>query len=202
VVHFYVAYFDFRESDEPEYWSQLYYVLMFLLKESRVLLARVTEDYILRIDFISPPYEPSAEHIPYTIAMTFPSQGYVQSTFGDELDSSQFGMVEGRMCFPSEAIPNMTVYFEELCSGERTPIETGSNQVYYSIRLAPGTYHAYAWTGGYGAIYSEYAVCDRGTTCDSHNLVEFEVLPGMISYGIDICDWNAPQEDIPRPPGE
>lgn len=98
----------------------------------------------------------------------------------------------------------MTVYFREIKTKNVTPIEIGGNQRYYASRLIPGTYQAYAWTNGLGAMYSEHALCDYdlGENCTNYELVDFEILPGEITHSIDICDWYAPQEDIPRPPGE
>jgi len=204
IDHLASIYGDYRESDQPEYWNQFYYVMMFVLKDSRLLMVRTTEDYIIRMDFVPLPWTSSLEVIPYIGLMEFPKPNGLFSPENYDHDEMKYGIVEGKLCFPGQRIPSMTLYFQEVGADSATSLEIGSNQLYYVTRLVPGTYHAYEWSDGSGALYSEYVLCDyeKGEKCDNHALVEFEILPGKTTYGIDICDWYAPQDEIPRPPGE
>ena len=55
---------------------------------------------------------------------------------------STLGTVTGSICYPSEAIPAMTAYFEDQVSGQVSQLAIAENQGIYSVELDPGEYLA------------------------------------------------------------
>jgi hypothetical protein len=114
----------------------------------------------------------------------------------EEIDN---GTVTGSVCYPSEVVPEMTLYFEELTRGDLAYQSHPEGQDSYSIILSPGTYIAYAYPldgQGSGGMYS---ACDLGAECTDHTPVIFEVRSGEETNGVDICDWYSP-DDVPPDP--
>ncbi|MGW8227106.1 MAG: hypothetical protein ACWGOY_15295, partial [Anaerolineales bacterium] len=115
------------------------------------------------------------------------------------------GTVTGSVCFPSESIPEMTLYFNELTRGDLAYQSQPEGQDSYSIILPPGTYIAYAYTlddKGLGGMYSQAVVCGLGAECTDHTPVIFEVKPGEETSGVNICDWYSPGDVPPDPLSE
>jgi hypothetical protein len=113
------------------------------------------------------------------------------------------GVVSGRICFPSGSIPEMNLFFQPVGNDRVISYPIHEGQEEYSIELAPGTYHAYAWLPGGlfgGGMYSEAVPCGLAEDC-SHGLLPVEVVPGEETNGVDICDWYAEPDQIPLPPG-
>lgn len=112
--------------------------------------------------------------------------------------------VSGAICFPSETIPPMTAYFEETESGAlfELPIQAGQGQ--YEVKLAAGTYIAYAWLEDFsrGGLYSRAVPCGLGQACDDHSVLAFAVTEDEALTGIDLCDWYAGPFNVPYPPGK
>lgn len=104
---------------------------------------------------------------------------------------SAFGTVSGRICYPSEQIPPMTLYLSNTSKNKRTEIAIGQNQTTYQVQLEPGIYLAYAWT-----LNFEMA---GGYTLPDHRLRSFEVAAGSTLNEIDICDWYGEPGTIPLP---
>lgn len=112
------------------------------------------------------------------------------------------GSISGRICYPSEFIPEMTLFFEDLSTLQITELLIAENQTGYTMQLSPGTYIAFAYLNSgalLGGSYSRAVPCGLGTDCNDHSLIEFEVVPGKSLDNIDICDWYS-QEDIPPDP--
>jgi hypothetical protein len=92
------------------------------------------------------------------------------------------GEVAGTLCYPSESIPRMTLYFEDASSAEVTQFQITPGQSSYSFLLPNGVYYAYAWQpdanlwGGY--------LRKNGT------LKSFQINGGETTSGIRICDWG------------
>lgn len=81
--------------------------------------------------------EPGNEHVPSPVPATH-----------TPVAASTEGTVKGSICYPSEAIPAMTAYFENQVSGQVTQLAVAENQDTYSIELDPGEYLAYAYRDG------------------------------------------------------
>ncbi|MCJ7536883.1 MAG: hypothetical protein WA997_09515 [Anaerolineales bacterium] len=118
---------------------------------------------------------------------------------------SDQGVVTGRICYPSEAIPALTAYFVNQDTDQFSQLSIAENQDSYSLELEPGDYVAFAYRAGesitLGGMYSQAVACGLTPECTDHTLLEFAVLPGDTTGGIDICDWYA-QDLLPPLPGQ
>ena len=119
--------------------------------------------------------------------------------------TSTQGVIMGRICYPSEAIPTMTAYFIEQDTNQVTQLSIAENQDSYSLELEPGDYVAFAYREGesitLGGMYSQAVACGLTAECSDHTPLPFTVLPGETTKGIDICDWFA-QDQLPPLPGQ
>jgi Tol biopolymer transport system component len=115
------------------------------------------------------------------------------------------GVVTGSVCYPSEAIPAMTAYFEDQVSGQVSQLKIAENQDNYSIELDPGEYLAYAYRESQsiktGGMYSQAVACGLSVDCRDHTPLVFTVQTGETKSDVDICDWYA-QDLMPPPPGQ
>lgn len=113
------------------------------------------------------------------------------------------GTVSGAVCFPSEAIPPMTLYFANVLTGEVTRLDHLDGSASYTVSLEPGSYVAFAWTSdsGLAGSYSNAVPCGLSVSCTDHSPIQFTVTPGSTLSGIDICDWYGGPADVPTPPG-
>jgi hypothetical protein len=92
------------------------------------------------------------------------------------------GTVAGRLCYPSEFNPPMTLYFEKAGTVEKIQFSIVENQNYYSVLLPNGTYYAYAWAPGYN-LEGAYVNPDR-------TMKTFQVRGGQTTTDINLCDWD------------
>ena len=113
------------------------------------------------------------------------------------------GTVEGALGYPSEVIPPLTIYFENVNTADVLTMSTGENEGSYTKALPPGTYHVYAWLqdGGLGGSYSAAVPCGLTVDCTDHSLLPVEVTAGTATTGIDILDWYGPPGSVPVPAG-
>lgn len=113
------------------------------------------------------------------------------------------GTVTGALGYPSEVIPPLTIYFENVDTADVLLLSTGESQGSYSKTLPPGTYYVYAWlqTGGLGGGYSAAVPCGLTAGCTDHSLLPVEVTAGATTAGIDIVDWYGPPGSVPPPAG-
>ena len=102
--------------------------------------------------------------------------------------------VQGKICYPSEQIPEITAYFRKVNSQELFEFTISENQDSYTVELPSGKYYAWAWAAldQIGGLYSKYVVCGMTETCTDHSPLLFEVQAGTTITGIDICDWALP----------
>ena len=108
------------------------------------------------------------------------------------------GTVSGEVCRPTATARTITLYFDEVNTGDIVSMNLRANQVTYRIQLPVGTYIAYAWLtdGSTAGGYTDAVVCGLDDdSCSVHTLRPFSVLAGQRTGGIDICDWEA--EDVP-----
>ncbi len=136
------------------------------------------------------PVQPGEENIPASI---------------DQIPAdliSKNGYVSGKVCYPSQYIPEMTAYFENIDNGQYTKLSIALNQNTYGVSLPPGTYTAFAWLPDFslGGSYSKAVPCGLSTSCSDHSPIKFQVKAGTSTTGIDICDWyDIPS--VPKAPG-
>jgi len=106
-------------------------------------------------------------------------------------DSSSSG-VSGKICYPSERIPPMTLYLQNMDNNKLSEVLISEDQETYTLPLSPGTYLACAWTNLDISLGGGYTDVD-------HNLKPFQIKSGKTTTGIDICDWYGEQGKIPPP---
>lgn len=113
------------------------------------------------------------------------------------------GTVSGALGYPSEFIPPMKIYFENVDTADVLTLSTRENQADYSKSLPPGTYHVYAWLDGFGlgGAYTAAVPCGLSVDCTDHTLLPVVVAAGTPTEGIDILDWYGPPGSIPLPAG-
>lgn len=112
------------------------------------------------------------------------------------------GSVNGQICYPSEFIPEMTLFFEEVNSQDIIQFTTTENQDSYSYPLPAGQYIAFAYLNSGAALggsYSNAVLCGLGINCTDHSPVQITINPGETITGIDICDWYSPDTIPPDP---
>ncbi len=112
------------------------------------------------------------------------------------------GTVAGSLCYPSEVVPEMTLYFQEADGGLWVSLDIAQNQTAYTLELPAGQYVAYAWLKDHalGGSYSNAVVCGLNQDCTDHNLAPFDVGAGQVTEAIDICDWYGGPGSVPEPP--
>jgi hypothetical protein len=115
------------------------------------------------------------------------------------------GIVSGKICYPSDYLPALTLYFESTADDRGISYQTHEGQSSYAVELEPGSYYAYAWLPEDilgGGMYSEAVPCGLRIDCTDHNLIPVIVEPKQETIGVDICDWYAPLGQVPLPPGK
>jgi hypothetical protein len=136
-----------------------------------------------------------------TLGAVIPSWS-IESKMDDELETK--GKVTGKICYPSESIPPISVYFQSTLNNRVETLLIEADQDTYSIDLVPGTYVAYSYpVNDYvlGGMYSAMVPCGLTADCIDHSLLPVEVEAGMTTRGIDICDWYAGAGMVPLAPG-
>lgn len=118
--------------------------------------------------------------------------------------SSGSGQVWGAICYPSESIPAMTLYFQNTSTLQTLSFPIEENQTSYRYELPSGVYVAFAWLPDreFGGSFSEYVLCGGGGSCSDHSLVPFLVQEDHATTGVDICDWYGDTGLLPPVPGE
>ena len=97
-------------------------------------------------------------------------------------DALPHGEVSGSLCYPSEFNPPMTLYVENVATGNRIQFSIAENQNVYRVLVPNGTYFVYAWAPGYNL---------EGAYTDSSGLLRsFTVYGGELTSNIDLCDWS------------
>lgn len=110
--------------------------------------------------------------------------------------------ISGKICYPSEWIPQMTVYIERVSDKKvfEVPIPSGTGE--YQANVEPGTYIVYAWLPDFSLSggYTEAVPCGLTVSCKDHTLIKVKVKAGETVKGVDVCDWYHGPFDIPFPP--
>lgn len=112
------------------------------------------------------------------------------------------GSVSGKLCYPSEFLPAMKVYLQEVTKKTYLSLNTAQNSGTYMFKDVPaGTYIAFAWLpdGGMGGSYSQAVPCGLTVTCNDHSPIQVKVEAGKGVTGVDICDWYS-EKDVPAMP--
>jgi hypothetical protein len=112
------------------------------------------------------------------------------------------GLITGRLSYPSEYIPSLSVFAMRIDNRESTyySLDTEAGQDSYAIRVEPGVYLVLAYKGDLAAGYTRYVTCGMGTACCEHILRQVVVEAGDILEDIDLLDWYAPRGAFPARP--
>jgi hypothetical protein len=116
--------------------------------------------------------------------------------------ASTTGIVQGKLCFPSEYIPAMTVYLKATSSKSVYKLASKENQQDFSFKKIPeGNYVAFAYTTEAVSLdlnnktskasggFTRFVPCGLSINCKDHTLIDFKVKKGKTTNGINICDW-------------
>lgn len=143
----------------------------------------------------TPAVSPTPEASPTTVTIAQPTEP-LDLTAGK-------GLVSGIVCYPSEFIPPMTLYFLEVNSQALSSFDHDDGVQPYSVELDPGTYVAYAYRKGttLAGSYSAAVPCGLTVACTDHTLLEIQVTAGGQVNDIDICDWVAEPGTVPTEVG-
>ena len=92
------------------------------------------------------------------------------------------GTVGGNLCYPSEFNPPMTLYLENVHTGDRIQFAIAESQYIYEVLVPAGRYYAYAWAPGYNL--------EGAYTHESGLMRSFFVEGGKTTPFINLCDWR------------
>lgn len=116
--------------------------------------------------------------------------------------ASTTGIVQGKLCYPSEYVPAMNVYLKASGSNTIYKVVSKENEQTFTFKKIPeGSYVAFAYTteatmldlnnkkskasGG----FTHFVPCGLSIDCKDHALISFKVNKGKTTNAIDICDW-------------
>lgn len=97
-------------------------------------------------------------------------------------DALPHGEVSGSLCYPSEFNPPMTLYIQDVATGNLIQFSIAERQNVYRVLVPNGTYYAYAWAPDY-YLQGSYSYSDGV-------MRPFTVRGGELTSGIDLCDWR------------
>ena len=123
------------------------------------------------------------------LATLFVLVGLFQACGGQP--EGEAGVIRGKLCYPSEYIPAMTLYARNVSTGETVTLGVPENTPQYELQV-PGeaTYQVFAWTeDGLGGTYSRFVNCGMSVECTDHSIVPVPVGAGQTVSAIDICDF-------------
>lgn len=134
----------------------------------------------------TPALDPTAVTAP--VATEPPTATGAATTAPQTPDTPATGILTGRVCYPSEFIPAMTAYFENLDSQAVTEVPIAENQLEYTVELQPGTYTAFAWRPGFEVGMGASVLVDAGDGGQrAERLRPLDVLAGA-TVTADLCD--------------
>ena len=98
------------------------------------------------------------------------------------------GTLTGRVCYPSEFIPAMTAYFENVATQAVTQLPIAENQLEYSVALEPGTYTAFAWWPESEVGMGASVLVDDGASGQHAESLRPLDVPAGATVTADLCD--------------
>jgi hypothetical protein len=119
--------------------------------------------------------------------------------------AADMGTLQGTLCYPSEYVPAMRVYLENVDTGEIAALTSELDQATFAVDLAPGSYVAYAHPVDHsfgGGAYSYAVPCGLRVECTDHRLLPFTIRAEETNKEVQICDWYAPKAVPPAPDSE
>lgn len=129
----------------------------------------------------------------------------------------EWGIVTGKLSYPSEFIPPMRVALFSLIDGKAYYIDTAMNQATYFLYVPVGTYYivSYPYEGiagtvgsvesftpngaGFAGGYTQMVPCGLNADCTDHSLIPV-VVEANQTVSVDPSDWYAPEGMFPEMP--
>ena len=115
---------------------------------------------------------------------------------------STTGVVQGKLCFPSENVPAMNVYLKTVGADKVYKLVSKDNQQAFTFKKIPeGNYVAFAYTVETTSLdlnnkkskasggFTHFVPCGLSVDCKDHTLISFKVNKGKTTGAISICDW-------------
>ena len=110
--------------------------------------------------------------------------------------------LNGVLCYPSEYIPQMTIYLKDINSDEIHKLKTEENQRQFKFTASPqGEYYLYAYTiektsvDSKGSVsrakggYTKAVPCGLNVKCNDHTLLLIKLKDKVFKDTISLCDW-------------
>lgn len=110
--------------------------------------------------------------------------------------------LNGTLCYPSDYIPKMTVFLQEVATGKIHKITTQEDQRSFKFSDIPfGDYYAYAYaidqtqtdskgnTSKASGGFTKAVPCGLSVECNDHTLIQIKVDNEITKDTISICDW-------------
>ena len=114
------------------------------------------------------------------------------------------GMITGKLCYPGEHIPELTIYARNVKTGKTFSTHVKEGTTVYKLSVPPGTYFVFVWTrtekrsAAIGGSYSRAVPCGLNVSCADHRPIPVEVETGRTIPHIDPCDFYSPKS-VPQP---
>lgn len=105
------------------------------------------------------------------------------------------GSISGKLCYPSEFVPVMDIYFENITTKKTIIKHTKNATSSYTFNDIPeGKYFVYAYESDekpeLAVGYTVASKCGLKETCTDHSLLAVVVKAGKKTSKIDLCDWG------------
>jgi hypothetical protein len=144
------------------------------------------------------------------LANTAPSTPvFITETSVPTISLPDTGSISGGLDYPAEGVPPLRIFvFDATNPGVFYFTETAlHDRTYQADNIPPGTYHVVAYTiGGDGypvglsGGYTKAIACGLTAECSDHSLIDVVVSAGIVTSGVDIRDWYAPDGTFPPEP--
>jgi len=142
---------------------------MFSNKKLRFVLITLSFVFALGGFFLLQPILANAGKVKPVILSAPDTQSNILTSLNAQ--SSTIGVISGRLSFPSERIPPLTVIAIRIDNGLSTfySINTAEHQSSYAIEVDPGIYNVYAYRDDFAGGYTKYVTCGMGSSCSDHS---------------------------------
>ncbi len=117
------------------------------------------------------------------------------------------GTITGTLMYPASALPAMRIAAFDVTLNQYSYTDTQPGQNTYSLGVAVGKYHVFAYPLGVGSPglaggYTKAVPCGLTVACTDHSLIDVTVTANNTITGVDPNDWYAPAGNFPAMPGQ